>query len=190
MKYDFALLRFAEDKNISDRGYWYLSGFPVAAGERVLAPVGMHDRLQCAVVERSLSAAAEDAPYDVRLIKRIAAKYGARRIAAGETELVEFGGIRYDEKHFTRFRKIVFCEALPSDLSAIFAYGVTKTLQMSADDPALYEEIARANGCVLLVGEEGKRAAKRLVFFVRGQDDLSALGIPEETARLLEEKLR
>ena len=61
MKYDFALLRFAEDKNISDRGYWYLSGFPVAAGERVLAPVGMHDRLQCAVVERSLSAAAEDA---------------------------------------------------------------------------------------------------------------------------------
>ena len=79
----FAALRFAEDGNLSDRTYWYRCDFALSPGERVLAPVGPHDRLQRAVVERVLEAGAENAPYDLRLIKSVAARDGARLLRAG-----------------------------------------------------------------------------------------------------------
>ncbi len=179
MKYDFALLRFAEDPNISDRGYWYLTDLPLQAGERVLAPVGVHDRLQCAVVERTLSAAEEDAPYDLRTVKRVEAKYGARKLVAGGTEALEFGGMRYDRKHFTRFGKVLWTPAPPEDLSEFAAYGVTKTAVRDVG------ELARANGGVLLTGEEGRRMFELLAEFCRGKKTESG----GETAALLREKL-
>ena len=80
----YAALRFAEDKNIADRTYWYISGFPVRVGEQALAPVGPHDRLQRAVVERVVEADEKNAPYDARLLKRVAAKAGARRLRVWE----------------------------------------------------------------------------------------------------------
>ena len=74
----FAALRFTEDENIRDRVYWYRCPFGTRAGERVLAPVGSHDRLQCARVERVLLAEEGDAPYDPALLKDVAAPLGAR----------------------------------------------------------------------------------------------------------------
>ena len=179
MKYDFALLRFAEDKNIADRLYWYLTDFPVSVGEEVLAPIGMHDRLQCARVERTLAAEGKDAPYDVRLIKRLAARRGARKLVLGGAEFLEFGGLRYDEKHYTRFGRVLFSRELPADRTELNGYGITKIVE-NGD----LGELARANGGVLLIGEEGERAFAALISFCRGKTELGG-----ETAALLREKL-
>ena len=75
----FAALRFAEDENLADRTYWYRCPFAVAEGEKVFAPVGPHDRIQRASVERVLEGDAAHAPYDVRFLKSVAAQCGAYR---------------------------------------------------------------------------------------------------------------
>ena len=186
MKREFAALRFFEDANISDRLYWYLAGFPLTLGEQVLAPVGSHDRLQAARVERLLTAEEKDAPYDLRLLKRVQAKLGARKFVLGE-ELLEFGGVRYDEKHYTPFKKLLLAHEVPKEMGQIFEYGITKTLQMSADDPTLYTEIAHSLGGVLLIGAEGEKTFRALYALLRGEGSLPA---DEETVRLIKEMLR
>ena len=100
----FAALRFTEDENIRDRVYWYRCAFRNKGGERVLAPVGSHDRLQCARVERVLFAEEGDAPYDPALLKDVAAPLGARSFLWEGRTCFELGGVRYDQKRFTRFR--------------------------------------------------------------------------------------
>ena len=65
----FAALRFPEDGNIADKTYWCACSFPVCVGERVLAPIGMRNRLQCAVVEEVRTCEGSKAPYDLSLIK-------------------------------------------------------------------------------------------------------------------------
>lgn len=185
MKFDFAALRFVGDPNLSDRAYWYLAEFPLSAGERVLAPVGVHDKLQCALVERTVRAEESAAPYDLRLIKRVTAKLGARKLVAGENEFLEFGGVRYDEKHFTPFGRVLLARRESSGLDGISAYGFTKQLDMR-DEPALYEEIASTTGGVVLKGEAGAAAFARLIAFVRGEP---ILGVSEETLARLKEKL-
>lgn len=186
MKRDFAALRFTEDPNLADRVYWYLAEFPLALGERVLAPVGSHDRLQAARVERTLSADEKDAPYDLRLIKRVAAKYGARKLVCNERELLEFGGVRYDGKHYTPFGKLLLAKEPPE--LPYSAYGAEKLLAIPASDPALYLEIARTAGVVLLFGEEGEKAFRNLYALLR--EESAPQGIDGETLRLLTEKLR
>lgn len=186
MKRDFAALRFAEDGNISDRVYWYLAEFPVKEGERVLAPVGVHDRLQCAVVERTLCAEEENAPYDMSLLKRIASREGARKLTLCGQELLEFGGVKYDKKHFTRFGKAVLAREEPAP--ALFVYGFR--LLRGPVDGALFEALAAADECAVLFGEEGKAAFERLYSFARGKEEaLTALGTTEETCFRLKEKL-
>ena len=122
----FAALRFAEDANLSDRAYWYRCPFPVRVGERVLAPVGVHNRLQRAEVGRVLEGAEEDAPYDARLIKCVAARAGARKLSAGGQAFYELGGVRYDEKHYTRFGRVLVGGAAPKGEArgTLAAYGV------------------------------------------------------------------
>ena len=100
----FAALRFTEDENIRARVYWYRCACETKAGERVLAPVGSHDRLQCARVERVLFAEEGDAPYDPALLKDVAAPLGARSFLWEGRTCFELGGVRYDQKRFTRFR--------------------------------------------------------------------------------------
>lgn len=179
MKRLFVALRFAEDKNISDRMYWYLSEFPLSLGERVLAPVGMHDRIQCAVVERTLEAEENDAPYDIRLIKRVEARAGARKLVAGGEELLEFGGIKYDEKHYTRFGQLLLARQMP-DRAALDGLGVTKV-----SERADFTELAHTNGCMLVVGREGRRMFEALISFCRG----GGLDADGDTKALLRGKL-
>lgn len=165
MEYVFAALRFTEDENIADRVYWYLCDFPVEEGEGVLAPVGAHNRLQFARAERVLAAKKEDAPYDLRLIKSVEAKFGARRLEAGRIVCFELGGIRYDSKHYTRFRRILFSafSGTPNEeeRAILGGYGVAHIVQA--------EKIAEIpqDGCVLLTGKCAKSLAEEILGEVR-----------------------
>lgn len=184
MKYEFAALRFNDDENLRDNLYWYVCPFSVSVGEKVLAPVGMHDRLQCAETVRTLCAEEKDAPYDVRLIKQVQAKYGARKLVIGGYELLEFGGVRYDDRHYTPFGRLLLAQYRPGNMFEICGYGVTKLLEMRENEE-LYEEIADSLGGVLLVGEEGKAAFARLYRVCRGQES----GLSQELSEKLREKL-
>lgn len=191
MTYKFAALRFAEDRNISDRVYWYLCDFPVKTGDRVLAPVGSRSRLQCAVVERVLTADETDAPYDLRLIKEVAAPFGARKLFADGTECFEFGGARYDEKHFTPFGKLLYSKDVPQKTEELSTYGITQVWQGDAEDPEIYELIAREKGGVLVLNKAGKKVCETLLALLKGENKyLYDIGLKRETVALLEEKLQ
>ena len=105
----FAALRFYKDSNISDRLYWYLAEFPVCAGEKVFAPVGTRNRLQKAIVERTVEAEKENAPYDIALVKKIEARCEVQRFELANAECIDLGGIRYDDRHYTHFYRVSFC---------------------------------------------------------------------------------
>ena len=139
----YAALRFAEDANLSDRTYWYASAFALAAGERVIAPVGVHDRLQRAVVERVIVRG--EPPYDGRMLTEVAARDGARRFRAGGGSFLELGGVRYDDRHYTRFGRVVLGHGVPQDaLASLRAYGVDMICRTEEDGAA---EILRALSC-------------------------------------------
>lgn len=188
-KRTFAALRFTEDENLRDRVYWYLAEFPVCAGEEVIAPVGPHGRLQKGRVERVRLSEEEDAPYDVRLIKRVVAKYGERRLSFGETTAYEFGGIRYDSRHFTAYHVLVYAETEPEDADMVWGYGLSAIKRDPAlGDGELYAELARGRG-LLLAGGEGKEICGLLRGFVGGDPGavarLVSLGLRGETAEAL-----
>lgn len=106
----FAALRFTEDVRLSDRVYWYLTDLDVKEGEAVLAPVGAHDRLQKARVEKTLKADDAHAPYPVALIKRVAARAGEREKEIRGVPCLDFGGVLYDDRHYTRFGRLYRAE--------------------------------------------------------------------------------
>ena len=187
---NFAALRFAEDENISGRIYWYLCEVPVKPGDRVLAPVGFRNRLQAAIVERTLFAERENAPYNPGFIKSVAAECGARKLLADGCECLELGGVRYAKKHFTPFGRILLTRTMPKRLEELRAYGVTEILDC-AEDGAVYDKIARAKGCVLLVGTDGERVFQKLLDLARGiNKPLYDLGVKTQTVELLREKLQ
>lgn len=168
----YAALRFSEDENISDRIYWYACSAFVRAGDRVLAPVGSRDRLQCAVVERVLETDARNAPYDPRYIKRVAAKAGARKISAGGESYCELGGVRYDSKRYTQFCRAVVGRTLPAAArEELVAYGVGCFLEAgSADLVPLLRTVAAARECVLLYGAYADMAAGCLLALAGAAD--------------------
>ena len=183
MKYDFAALRFTEDENLRGRVYWYLIGFPAEEGEEVLAPVGPHDRLQKARVERLLSACEEDAPYDVRFIKRAAAKYGERTVDVDGVPCLEFGGVRCDGRHFTRFGVLLSAEETP-DLHGLGAYAdLAVFVSPKADDERVFRAVALGHGA-LLVGGEAAGIFDILLSLAKGEKEaerrMGALGLGEE----------
>lgn len=181
----FASLRFFEDERISDKLYWYLSGFRLREGEEVLAPVGMHNRLQRAVAERVLDADRGHAPYDLRFIKRVEARYGERRLVFGNCVCFELGGLRYDEKRYTRYRRILFSAQIPDEeeLKKLRAYGVAEVLTGSAEE--LVRRGALAEHCVLLAGEYARESASEILSCVRGNET----DLPEAVRNALVEKL-
>ena len=155
----FAALRFSEDENIADRVYWYRADFSVKEGERVLAPVGSHDRLQCARVERVLEAREEDAPYDIRLIKRVAAHLGARSFLWEERPCLELGGVRYDSKRFTRFGAFACLfgelpETAPDGFQIVPVAAFDDFFERE-ETFSLLSRLAQMREGALLVGEEG-----------------------------------
>lgn len=102
---NYAALRFLEDNNLCDRTYWYLSKSLLTAGEFVYAPVGPHDRLQKAKVETAF--AAKDPPYPPELCKQVTARESDRFLQLGGAPFTDLGGLRYDDRHRFRFRRIL-----------------------------------------------------------------------------------
>lgn len=189
MKYRFAALRFCDDENLSDRLYWYLCDLPVKAGDKVLAPVGVHDRLQAGTAERVIEAEEKDAPYDMRLIKAAVAPLGARKLVADGVECFELGGCRYDNRHYTRYFVALYAKRAPQNMEELISYGVTYTLDGSAEK--MVEMLAQREGCALLTGQAGEEVFRGLTALAR-QDEgpLRALGADDETLRRLQEKIR
>ncbi len=185
LQYEFAALRFPEDGNLRDRLYWYLADLPVREGDEVLAPVGPHDRLQRGVVERTVRAKEEEAPYDVRLIKRITARYGARKLLfAGHAEAFwEFGGARYDDRHYTRLGRILYTDTM-SECAGMVADSACMTLFEApmSEDEAIYRTLASGHAA-LLVGGEGREIVRLLLSLLKGEegaaDRLRAIGLSD-----------
>lgn len=76
----FIQVNFPNDANVADRLYWYLCLYDDAKeGDRVLAPLGRHDRLQTGVVHKVVYAHDYDAPYPLYLIKAV-----KKRVETGE----------------------------------------------------------------------------------------------------------
>lgn len=179
---DFCAVRFTEDENLLGRTYWYLADFPVQEGDSVLAPVGSHDGLQRAVVERVVCAPSENAPYDVRLLKRLAAKAGARKLKADGIVCYELGGVKYDAKRYTRFRRVLISEERPQTLDELKEYGVTALVPAEGD---VYGNILREKGCVLVYGRDAYRVGETLTKLVRDGDTELPAGTAAALARLL-----
>ena len=148
----YAALRFAEDENIADRVYWYRCPFPAAAGDKVFAPVGSHDRLQRAEVVRVRT---DGCPCEERLLKSVAARCGAFRRRIGDAVVFETGGLAYDAKHFTRYGRVLFGTWEGA------ARGVTP-LAAVEEFSARYA-VLRTQDCVLLTGPCARRAAADLM---------------------------
>ncbi len=188
MKYLFAALRFFEDGNISDRVYWYLCDFHMKAGDEVFAPVGMRSRLQKARVERVLSAGEEDAPYDVALCKHVAARCDDDRTrAAGEFTCLDMGGIRYDEKRYTAFGRVLVSDKTPQTLSVSEELGADEAVCADDAGEALHA-LLKAHGRVLLYGKEAKKTARLLLRLARGEE--IGYGLTARECAALAEKLR
>ena len=171
----FAALRFTEDANLYDRVYWYLSDFKPETGSRVFAPVGPHDRIQLARVESVAVASEENAPYDIKLIKHVIAREGDRTRMLGNTPCREFGGVRYDNRHYTRFGRILLSEEEPSEHE-----GFTAFVAPMSEDGAIYRNIALGHG-TLLVGGEGKHICMLLLKLLEGEDVLCDLSVQERS---------
>ena len=68
----FVAVEFINDPNVVGLIYWYLCGFAGAEeGAEVIAPLGRHNNCQRGIIRRVLYAAEQNAPYPVRLIKRV-----------------------------------------------------------------------------------------------------------------------
>lgn len=149
----FAALRFTEDINLCGRVYWYVAPFPVKAGDRVLAPVGPHDRLQCARVE--FLAPEGEEPYPAALSKEIASMLGDRERAG----YIDLGGIRYDDRHYTRLGRVFLSEKeVPFDGESVAAEREDAILR-AAFSPLpvlLYGEGVHGKGVLLLAIVRGR----------------------------------
>lgn len=156
----FAALRFTEDENLAGRVYWYIAPFPVKDGERVFAPVGPHDRLQLARVERTEAFSEEEAPYPAILCKRILARENGREVKEGVFDL---GGVRYDDRHYTRFHRLLIAKReADGDGLAV--------KRISVDEEGWLFAAAEEGTCALLYGGTVKEAASLILRIVRGED--------------------
>lgn len=68
----FAAVEFENDPNVRGYIYWYLCpDESVKFGNRVLAPLGRHNRIQEGVVRYVKFATEDAAPFPIHMIKRI-----------------------------------------------------------------------------------------------------------------------
>ncbi len=68
----FVAVEFPDDQNVKGYNFWYYCPIEGAEeGDRVLAPLGRHDRVQEGVIRLVRYAEEENAPYPMHSIKRI-----------------------------------------------------------------------------------------------------------------------
>lgn len=163
----FAALRFYKDGNIADRLYWYRSDFPVKEGETVFAPVGTRNRLQKAVVERVTEADAAHAPYDVSIIKSTEARCETQTLCIAGRVCKDLGGIRYDDRHYTRFHRVFVCdgEFTPEQSTEALAAGFEVVLRPDAAPSVV------TGRRVLIAGQGAEEFARRVIASARGREN-------------------
>lgn len=188
MKFQFVSLRFDADPNINDKSYWYVSEICLKPGDKVLAPIGIHDKLQAATVEEVVLREPEEAPYDIRLVKCVMSRYGVRSLEIDAVPLIEFGGARYDEKHFTPFGRVLYAKERPVFSEGFRFYGVVLFISEEEEHP--FELIEAAHGCVLLYGNRGAKVYNALLNLLKGQKDPLFEGVDEAVLTRLREKLK
>lgn len=164
----FAALRFYKDPNLADKLYWYRAHFAVCEGDLVFAPVGANNRLQKAVVERVAEADREHAPYDVALIKQIVSPCEIHREEIAGVPCTDLGGIVYDEKHYTRYCRISFCEreSLSKEERAALLQAGFDALLLPEDGIEPTERATR----ILLAGRGARERAERVLEAARGKE--------------------
>ncbi|MCI8499768.1 MAG: hypothetical protein HFE28_04075 [Clostridia bacterium] len=173
----FAALRFFKDENLADRLYWYRSDFTVKEGDKVFAPVGARDRVQKAIVERVVCAEEANAPYDIALIKRLCALCGAESFEIGSLRVRDLGGVAFDERHYTRFSRLAFCEHI-QPLTA-----EERALVRRAGYDGVIEEgegLEAVSSCsrILIVGQNAREIARKIISAARGgaeEESIAAL---------------
>lgn len=68
----FAAVDFVNDLKVAGYPFWYLCNFrDIKEGDRVVAPLGRHNRLQEGVVLKVIFAPEDNAPYPMHSIKLI-----------------------------------------------------------------------------------------------------------------------
>lgn len=68
----FVAVEFPDDVNVKGYYFWYICGQDGAeAGDKVIAPLGRHNRVQEGIIRSVRYAKEEDAPYPMHSIKRI-----------------------------------------------------------------------------------------------------------------------
>lgn len=68
----FVAIDFVDDPNVSGYGYWYICEIAgVAIGDKVIAPIGKHDKLQEGIVRNIIFDYEYNAPYPMYGIKYI-----------------------------------------------------------------------------------------------------------------------
>lgn len=68
----FVAVEFVDDPNVVGYTYWYLCKFvQVKEGDKVVAPLGRHDRRQEGVVRKVLFTEEDNAPFPLHYIKNV-----------------------------------------------------------------------------------------------------------------------
>lgn len=153
----------------------------------MLAPVGQHDGLQRARIVQALRCRAEDAPYDVRFAKQVAARCGAHLLRIGGYSCAELGGRRYDEKRYTRFGRVLAARERPDGAAeaALRTSGVGRIADTDAEGTgACLHLLARTEGCVLLTGA-GAAVAAAAVLALAGACELPPGDVLRQAAEML-----
>lgn len=68
----FVAIEFPDDPNVAGMTYWYLCNFEeVSVGDRAVAPLGRHNRLQEGVVRKIQFGNEYQSPFPLYLIKSV-----------------------------------------------------------------------------------------------------------------------
>ncbi len=155
MKNYICTVEFVRDKNLINRVYWYRSDFPIEVGDEIVAPIGVHNKLQSGVV-RSVyieegagelvrakpshtlfsvgSGGCVRAPYPLDRLKTVVCKYGYRRVKLPSCRNVrDLGGLFYDERHLTAYGNFLRGEISSGNL---FAYGIDAVVRFGNERPS------------------------------------------------------
>lgn len=147
MDYFICSLEFEMDKNLLHRKYMYKVYFRADLGEKLVAPVGPHNKLQIGVVKelfvleeeklyRVLPAYSESSSkdgarlkYPLSAMKSVVCKYSFRKAAITDcVNARDLGGVLYDGKHLTAYGGFVRADIPrkpPSDynFAAVFYFS-------------------------------------------------------------------
>lgn len=155
MKNYICTVEFVRDKNLINRVYWYRSDFPIEVGDEIVAPIGVHNKLQSGVV-RSVYIEEENgelvrvkpshtlfsvgsggrvcAPYPIDKLKTVVCKYGYRRVKLPSCRNArDLGGLFYDERHLTAYGNFLRGDIPSGDL---FAYGIDAVVYFGNERPS------------------------------------------------------